>query len=71
MKKKIYLLGILFFLIDVSSKQLIVNYLKLHESITIIPKFFYLTYTQNTGAAFSILQDKSILILLLKRMDSC
>ena len=37
----------------------------LHESIKVIKNFFYLTYTRNTGAAFSILEDGRILCLVV------
>ena len=37
----------------------------LHESIKVIKNFFYLTYTRNTGAAFSILEDGRILFLVV------
>lgn len=65
MKKKIYILALLFFIIDLIGKQIIIRVIDLHESIKIIPKFFYLTYVQNKGAAFSIFQDKQMLILLI------
>ena len=65
MKKRIYYLAILFFIIDIIVKQIVVRTMDLYQSIKIIPNFFYLTYTRNTGAAFSILQNQSILILLI------
>ena len=65
MKKKIYWLALLFFLMDLVSKQIIVHLINLHESIKVIPNFFYLTYVQNEGAAFSIFQNQQILILLV------
>ena len=65
MKKRIYYLAILFFIIDIIVKHIVVRTMDLYQSIKIIPNFFYLTYTRNTGAAFSILQNQSILILLI------
>ena len=65
MKKKTYLLALLFFVIDLITKQVIIRIIDLHESIKVIPKFFYLTYVKNTGAAFSILKDQQILIMLI------
>lgn len=65
MKKKIYGLAFLFFLLDLVSKVLITHFLELSSSIKIIDKFFYLTYVQNKGAAFSILENKQVLILLV------
>lgn len=65
MKKKVYWLALLFFLIDLVSKQVIVHVISVHESIEVIPNFFYLTYVQNEGAAFSIFQNQQVLILLV------
>ena len=64
-KTKIYWLILLFFAIDLISKQIIVRVIDLHETVRIIPKFFYLTYVQNEGAAFSIFQNQQVLILLV------
>lgn len=64
-KMKIYWLILLFFAIDLISKQVIVRVINLSESIKIIPKFFYLTYVRNSGAAFSIFQNQQVLILLV------
>lgn len=44
-------------IIDQLTKYLIVNNLALYESVRIIPKLFNFTYVQNTGAAFSILEE--------------
>jgi signal peptidase II len=43
--------------LDQYTKQLVVHRFTLHESITIIPGFFNLTYVRNRGAAFGILAD--------------
>lgn len=59
----IILLVILFILIDQVSKYLIIN--NLHERLTIIKNFFYLTYTKNNGAAFSILTGKRLFLILI------
>lgn len=61
MKKNLFkeLLFILFLLAaDQLSKYLIAQYFSLNESIVLIPRFFALTYVQNTGAGFSILQGQ-------------
>ena len=63
--KKPYIIAFLFFIIDFISKQIIMNTIKLDESITVIKNFFYLTYTKNTGAAWSILKDERIPLLIL------
>ena len=35
------------------------------ESVKVIHNFFYITYTQNKGAAWSILEDHRILLLII------
>ena len=58
MKKKVYILSIIFLLIDIFTKQLVKNTLNLYDSIPIIPNFFSITYVINDGAAFSILKGE-------------
>lgn len=65
MKRKPYIIAFFFFLIDIVSKQVIAHTLSVGESIKVIPDFFYLTYVKNTGAAWSILKDEKILLLLV------
>lgn len=63
--KKTYIIAFFFFMIDFFSKQMVSNAMKIGESIPIIRNFFYLTYTHNTGAAWSILEDERIPLLIL------
>ena len=65
MKKKPYIIAFFFFIIDLISKQLVMNLMNLSEEIKIIDNFFYLTYTKNSGAAWSILENKRILLLIV------
>ena len=65
MKKEPYIIAFFFFMLDFFSKLIITNILKLGESIKIIDNFFYITYVQNKGAAWSILEDKRILLLII------
>ena len=65
MKKKPYIIAFFFFIIDLFSKQLINHLLHVGDSIKVINKFFYITYTHNTGAAWSILEDQRILLLII------
>lgn len=62
--KKILLVTSLMVLIDQISKILIRMYLSLYESITIIPSFLNITYVQNTGAAFSILEGQQWIFII-------
>ena len=65
MKKMPYIIAFFFFIIDLVSKQLITHFLKLSDSIKVINNFFYITYVQNKGAAWSILEDQRILLLII------
>ena len=65
MKKEPYIIAFLFFIIDLISKQLIMHLMNLGDSIKIINNFFYITYTKNNGAAWSILENKRILLLVI------
>ena len=65
MKKKPYIIAFFFFIIDLLTKQLISHIIKVNESIKVINNFFYITHVHNTGAAWSILEDKRILLLII------
>ncbi len=55
--------------LDQISKYAIVSKIELYNKITVIDKFFYLHYVQNTGSAFSFLADKSWGIYVLSVMS--
>lgn len=59
----ITILSIIFILLDQVSKYIVINYL--NKDIEIIKNFFYLIYTKNNGAAFSILTGKRILLIVV------
>lgn len=61
----IIILSIIFIIIDQLSKIIVVNNLTNNKSIEVIKSFFYLTYTNNKGAAFSILTGRRILLILV------
>ena len=61
----IIILSIIFIIIDQVSKIIAVNNLTNNKSIEVIKSFFYLTYTNNKGAAFSILTGRRILLILV------
>lgn len=65
MNKKPYIIAFIFFLIDLISKQIITRLIDLGESIKVINNFFYITHVHNKGAAWSILEDKQILLLII------
>ena len=65
MKKEPYIIACFFFIIDLISKQLIMHLMELGQEIKLINNFFYITYAKNNGAAWSILEDKRILLLII------
>ena len=61
----IIILSIIFLIIDQITKILVVNYLVPGENIEIIKNIFSIIYTNNTGAAFSILLGKRIFLIVV------
>ena len=61
----IIILSLIVLSIDQVSKILIANTIDINSSIEVIKNFFYLTYTHNTGAAFSILTGKRLLLIII------
>ncbi|MDD6467811.1 MAG: signal peptidase II [Erysipelotrichaceae bacterium] len=59
----IVLFGLL--ILDQITKIVVETQMQLWESIEVIPNFFYITYAQNTGAAWSILEGKMWLFYLI------
>ena len=64
-KKSVYIVSFLTFFIDCVSKLLISNRFIYNKKVTIINNFFYLNYTKNKGAAFSILNGNVILLIIV------
>ena len=62
---KIYLLSILVIIIDQITKLIIMNNMNVGEEIVVIKKFFSILYVTNTGAAFSILENSTTLIIII------
>jgi len=63
--KKALITSIIVFLLDLLSKQIVIHNMLEEQSITIINKFFYITYAQNTGIAFSMLENKIPFIIIM------
>lgn len=57
-KHFIFIIAIIAIIVDQVSKVIIRANLHLNESIPIIPGIFNITYTENTGAAFSMLSGQ-------------
>ncbi len=62
--KKIISLSVVIVLLDQIIKFFITT-LELHQKITIIQDFFYITYVRNDGAAWSILSGNRIILILV------
>lgn len=50
--------------LDQITKQIITSNLLFGESFSVIPNFFYITHWVNTGAAFGMMQDRRIFLLI-------
>ena len=59
------ILTIVFLLLDIISKFIVKKYLILNQSKVIIKNFFNLTYVKNTGAAFSIFSNSTLLVIIV------
>lgn len=51
--------------VDQLTKYWVVHRLGIYEPVTVIPGFFYLDRTENTGAAFSLLQHATLFLALI------
>ncbi len=65
MKKILWVLSIIFILIDQAIKLIVSNSIKLNTDIKIINKLFYITNVHNDGAAFSMLSGNVIFLILV------
>ena len=52
-----FLLALLVVLLDRWSKRLVATHIAMYRHVQVIPGFFRLTHTENTGAAFSLFAD--------------
>ena len=66
--QKIYSINAIVIMIDIFTKLLVATKLKENDLISIIPNFFSIYYVKNTGAAFSILQDSTIFLVILSAL---
>ena len=64
-KEKIYSISAIVIMIDQIIKILISTKMKLNEEIEVIPNFFSINFVKNKGAAFSILQDQKIILVII------
>lgn len=60
-----YIIALIIVFLDQLSKWVIVTFMELHESISVIGEFFYITSHRNKGAAFGILQDQRWFFIII------
>lgn len=65
MKKKLYGISLMILILDRVTKLLVMNNLILEKRNPIINHFFSLTYTKNTGGAFSILSGNVPILIMV------
>ena len=63
--KKIVLISIIVLLIDQITKLIVKNKISSGTIIKVIGNFFRLTYLENSGAAWSILEGKTIFLIII------
>ena len=59
------ILTILVLLLDFFSKYIVSKLMIVNDSISIVNNFFNITYVKNTGAAFSIFSNNTILVIVI------
>ena len=64
-RQNIYNIVAIVFMMDQFIKILIQRNMELYKEIIMIPNFFSLYYVKNTGAAFSILEDATLLLIVI------
>ena len=64
-KKNIYIIAIIYLMIDQIVKIIVRTKMELYQEIKIIPKLFSLYYVENDGAAFSILGNQTIFLIIV------
>ena len=64
-KKIIYPTASIVIILDQLIKVLVIHFLQIQKEVIIIPNIFSLYYTKNTGAAFSILENQTLLLIII------
>ena len=64
-KQNIYVITSIILMLDQIIKMIVMHNMKLDTYIELIPGFFSIFYVKNTGAAFSILEDSTILLIII------
>ncbi len=70
MNKKVFALGAIFLALDQITKILVETWLAPNGTVNVIANFFSVTCVYNTGAAFSILEGRTIFLVALSLVVS-
>ena len=62
MKKRIFMIGSIFLVLDQIIKMIVRSNITLDKEINVIKKFFYITNVKNTGGAFSIFNNSTVIL---------
>ena len=65
MKKKIFIIAIICFLIDFISKLLVTSNLEVGTGFEVISGFFSISYIRNTGAAWGMLSNGTLVLAIV------
>lgn len=63
--KKIFIISFIILIIDIISKRLVIGNLATSESVSVIDNFFRITYAENTGVAFSLIEGYVGFIIMM------
>ena len=63
--RKLYIISIICFILDLFSKFVIVNTFDFEEEVVVIRDFFSIFYIRNTGAAFGIFSSHTMLLTVI------
>lgn len=64
-EKMFELIIVVLIIIDQISKKYVQSSIRLGESVPVINDFFHITYVENRGAAFGLLQDKQYIFIVI------
>ena len=64
-RENIYKITSIILMLDQFIKIIINRYISLGSSVPVIPNFFSIMNLKNTGAAFSILEDNTVLLVII------
>ena len=64
-REEVYKVTAILLMMDQIIKLWVNHFMELNDEIKVIPHFFSIHYVKNTGAAFSILEDNTILLSII------